>query len=523
MMNRLHSTFNSRTARLGTCLLALVVCLEYKHASAQSRTTQKRTGRDLPLLVKQHDEAHTKFAAALRDLAKYCDEKLLGRESERIRQLAESPRTSQLRFNPLPREVQPLMSAEITMEERYWRTQLTHQQKEYAKTIYSLSRRALDGGHVSLAYDLVREVALHDPDHVVVRRILGYVRNGNEWVSPFEANMLRAKKVWHEQFGWIPREHVERYEGGERYYKTGWVSAAKEAELRRDFRNAWEVRTEHFLVKTNYSLEQGVQYAKKLEGFYDVFFQIMAGFFNSQEQARQLFEGTSTRTAPVPIPHEVRFYRTQEEYVAVLKKQTDQPVEITTGMYMPRDRIAYFYYNPEVPEDSTLYHEATHQLLSGSRPQAQDIGMRSNFWIVEGIACYMESFQRDGERFSVGDPSTIRVVTARYNYVTDGYYVPLREFARMGMPAFQSHREIRKNYSQVAGLTHFFMHYDNGRYRDALIEHLSQLYSIKPGVRQNPDSLAELTEVAEDELDRQYGAYMKALETAAAPAPAAAQ
>jgi len=83
------------------------------------------------------------------------------------------------------------------------------------------------------------------------------------------------------------------------------------------------------------------------------------------------------------------------------------------------------------------------------------------------------------------------------------------------MAAFQTAKEIRKNYSQGAALTHFFMHYDEGRYREALIEHLSQIYSPIKAVREHPESLADLTGVEDEILDGQYAEYIRQLVPAA--------
>jgi hypothetical protein len=55
------------------------------------------------------------------------------------------------------------------------------------------------------------------------------------------------------------------------------------------------------------------------------------------------------------------------------------------------------------------------------------------------------------------------------------------------------------------------MQYDAGHYRDALIEHLSEIYRAGARGRLAVRSLAELTGVSYDELDRQYEAYMQAL------------
>lgn len=488
--------------------------------------TVARRPRDVAQFKRQHTERRAKFAAALDDLASDCETKGLADAAAEIRRLSEPVDSAELRMAPLPRAMLGPVSQALPADERQWRTQLRFQQESYAKDLYLLSRNALNSGHISFAFDLVREAVFNHPDHRAARRVLGFVQSGDEWLSSFEDKMRKDKKVWHDEFGWIPQEHVERYERGERYYKgkagqAQWMSAAKEAELHRKFSNAWEIRTEHYLVKTNHSLERGVQLAKKLEDVHGLFFQLMAGFFNSPEQVRKLFEGSSASLPPMAKPNVVHYYSERQEYLDALKPLTDQPIEITRGMYFPRLGIAYFFCDPDVNDDSTLYHEATHQLLSGSRPKTGEVGIKSNFWIIEGIACYMESFQRNGDQVSVGDPRHERIQAAREHLIQENYYVPFREFARMGMVAFQSipKPRIGKNYSQGAALTHFFMHYDDGRYREALIEHLSQVYSPSKFVREAPESLEDLTGVEAEELDQQYAEYLRHLTLEPPPRP----
>ena len=491
--------------------MAAAVCLTATGLPAQNRGKGARRPRDVSLIRKQHADRQAKFALALKELARTCADKGLADAAEYIRVLAEPVGAVDMRLTPLPRQVELPLRNDLSADERYWRAQLRSQQKDYARDLYALSRQALNAGHVNYAFDLIREVALHDSDNANARKILGFVRSGDEWVSAFAASMARQKKVWNDQYGWIPRDHVERYDRGERMYKGRWISAAKEAEIRHDFVNAWEIRTEHYLVRTNHSLERGVELATKLEDLHSLFFQLMAGFFNSAEQVQQLFAGNSARAAMIARPNVINYYRTRDEYLAAVRKETNQQVEITRGIYFPRNGIAFFFYDPDNDDDSTLYHEATHQLLSGSRPQTGEIGIKSNFWVIEGIACYMETFHRGQDGFSVGNPAHERIQAARHHFLVDRYYVPLRDFARMGMAAFQTAQEIRSNYSQGAALTHFFMHYDDGRYREALIEHLSQVYSPIKSVCENPESLDDLTGVAAEELDRQYADYIRNL------------
>ncbi len=141
------------------------------------------------------------------------------------------------------------------------------------------------------------------------------------------------------------------------------------------------------------------------------------------------------------------------------------------------------------------------------------MALDANFWIVEGIACYMESYRAVNGESTVGDPHHIRIQNARERCVLDGFYVPLAKFASLGMNEFQHNRDIRKLYSQAAGLAHFFMHYDGGRYRDALIEHIAELYRTSGRARQFVRGLDELTGVSYSDLDRQYIEYMRSLPT----------
>ena len=123
----------------------------------------------------------------------------------------------------------------------------------------------------------------------------------------------------------------------------------------------------------------------------------------------------------------------------------------------------------------------------------------------------MESFHQKRGGGSFGDPQTPRFQAARAHFVTEKYYVPLPEFCRMGMQAYQESREIKRNYAQGAGLVHFFLHYGEGLYRDEFIEYLSQIYSTRKVTRDNPEKPWELAEVDPEVLDRQYAEHIREL------------
>ncbi len=511
---------NTRGGRPICCSIAGVLLLVVglaRPVEAQNRNRSSRAAQNILQLHQQNHRAlRQKLAESLEKLAKFCDEKQFTEAAANIRRLAVPAETQELQVDLLPKKIQPDIPLDSPPDERYWRTQLRQLQKQYAKDVYLLSRRVLKAGYPSYAYHLVQEVAVHDPDHKSARRLLGYVRYRNEWVTPFAAQMMSNRFVWHDKFGWLRKADVEKYEQGQRKFKRRWMSAAQEAVIRQDFdKHPWEVRTDHYLIKTNHSLERGVEVAVALENFHRFFFQTFAGFFNTPEQLQKLFAGVAgrPRRRAQTKPFEVHYYRSRDEYIRRLKPKIPQ-IAITNGLYYTTDRTAYFFDDPAGNNDSTLYHEATHQLFYESDPKDRQIAMNDNFWIIEGIACYMESFQRKDGRFSLGDPGYIRFHAGRFRYLNDKYYVPLARFAGMGMRVFQADPNLEKNYSQASYLAHFFMHYDDGRYRDALIEHLSQLYRGARRRRVAVQSLAELTGVDFAELDRQYGEYVRRTETA---------
>ena len=500
---------------VAVCLIWLGRAAAESRAAAPAKVRPVAARRDLALFQQQHADLHGKFVTALDALATECEEKQLPLEAGDIRAFGHPVDMRVLHVQPLPAHVQPELPADLAPDARHWRAQLKLRRQDYAKQLYQLSRRVLNAGYISYAYDLVNEIARQDPDHSQARRLLGYERFGDEWVTPYAAQMLRKKFVWHAAYGWIPHDHLERYEAGERYYKRRWMSAAEEDVLRSDFANAWEIRTDHYLITTNHSLERGVQLGQQLESYYRIFFQTFAGFFNTRDQLRQLFESTAPKSAAQARTFKVHYYRTRDEYNRRLKGKIAAPIEITTGLYLTGQATAYFFDDPEAEVEvrTTLFHEATHQLFSETRPSARAVGTRGDFWIIEGIACYLESFQQEGERFTLGNPNYIRFRAAQYRGIEDQYYIPLEKFSAMGMVEFQGHKEISKNYSEASGLAHFFMHYEDGLYREALIDHLSDIYSTTPRVREQPRSLEELTGVPYAELDRQYLRYLAQLNT----------
>jgi hypothetical protein len=335
-----------------------------------------------------------------------------------------------------------------------------------------------------------------------VRRILGFQKYRDRWATSYEAGKLRVGQVWHEQFGWLPSSYVRRYEASQRMLNGRWISAEEDAALRRDINRGWDVETEHYTVRTNHSIEAGVELSRQLEKLYRVWKQLFTRYYLSEAQVTALFAGGAGNSAALSRPHHVVYFRDRDDYVQYFKPQVPE-IEKSVGIYVDGTRRAYFFHGDD--DRRNLFHEATHQLFHESRPVSPGVGRNHNAWIIEGIALYMESLVEEDGFHVLGGFDDVRMANARYRLLEDGFYVPLAQLTRMSMDDIKRHEQIGALYSQAAGLAHFLVHYDGGRYRDALVAYLSAVYSG----RDDPNTLAQLTGTSYADLDRQYRQFLE--------------
>lgn len=380
---------------------------------------------------------------------------------------------------------------------------------EQADMLMLLARQAVEEHQPALAFELVVEALRENPNHQRARKLLGYSQFQDGWHTPFEIRQMRAGKVWHDRFGWLPKTYVKRYEKGERFALGRWMSAEEETKLRSDLKRGWKIETDHYVVTTNHGLEEGVAFAKRLETLHAIWRQVFMPFVASDTELLKQLEGKAAR--PLPRQHEVVLFHTRDEYNDALRSAQPQ-IEMTLGIYFDTTRTAYFFAGEE-QDPGTLYHEAAHQLFQEMRSVAPLVGRQDNFWIVEGIACYMESLTEQKGYYTLGGANAGRMPAARHRLLVDKFYVPLTELVAMGRETLQRDSRIAMLYSQSAGLADFFMQSDGGRRRDALNKYLIAIYTG----RATPQTLAEITGQDYDGLDAAYKAFIRVSESAAAP------
>ena len=232
---------------------------------------------------------------------------------------------------------------------------LRERRDEYANALFTLAKQAAEAGQLSLAFQWATETLRENPDHADARRVLGYEQRNGQWLTAYGAQMADAKeaKVWHPRFGWIAAADSARVEAGERLVNGRWVSAATDAARHTTIANGWVVRTDHFLVRTDHSLEAGVELAARLERLHQVWRQLFAGFYLSEREVRELFAG-KRQPRLLTQPMRVFYYRNKDEYVAALAKRQPRIAE-TLGIYFDNEKESHFYAGDDASA-GTLYH-----------------------------------------------------------------------------------------------------------------------------------------------------------------------
>ena len=454
-------------------------------------------------VVAARERLTASYANRLAELAVWCAGQNLKAEAAATRAWRVPRQADRLYLWVLPTEG---MNDALASQDKRWRDRFAALRREQADALYELVKQAVDEHRSTLAAELLVEVVWENPDHDEARKLLGYVKDGDIWRTPFEVRQVAAEKIWHPKFGWLPQAHAARYEAGERYYRGRWMSASEESRLRSDLRRGWKVETEHYLVTTNHSLEEGVRLASQLERLYGFWQNVFQRYSAGPDDLARRLAGGAAKRMPTK-KHNVMQYRSRSEYNDALRKAQPK-IEITLGIYFDTTQTAHFFAGKE-QETGTIYHEATHQLFQETRPTVRHVGAEQNFWIVEAIACYMESLKEHDGYHTLGGLDEGRLPAARQRLLEDGLYIPLAGLIQLGTADLQSSPDIGMLYSQSSGLAAFFMQYDGGRYRDALVDYLTAVYTG----RDKADTLARLCGESTVTLDGQYRRFLELLAT----------
>ena len=273
--------------------------------------------------------------------------------------------------------------------------------------------------------------------------------------------------------------------------------------------------TANFKIVSRADAGATVAIAEQLEKFYALWTQVFYPLWARPNVTKDRLAG---RGSIWGARHEFRIVvcKDRREYLDALGV-VESNIDASVGYYSSGSRAAFFY--PDQHLELTLFHELTHQLLAeGSQLRApQAARYERDFWLVEGIALYMESLVDCGNHWSVGGWTSPRLQSARYRGLHDGYWVDWPEFTSGSMEKWKADPDISKLYTQAAGLTHFFL--DGGASRaDDASPQTAQDRGSETHARSQPGSKPPGASVSEDS-EASRAAYYAALMSATSGDP----
>jgi len=373
-------------------------------------------------------------------------------------------------------------AGELSEAEQNIRAKWMAARGEQADRLSKLADRALIAGNADATVQLLHEVLRERPHDKKARQALGLNKSAK---SGKAARSMKPR---------VSRTAEHAY---------GWPAGGY-----------WRMQTEHFILTTNHSPAAAEELATILEEFHTLWEQLFVSYWTTPAAVRQSMSGRglSRRSG---AKHRVVLFKSREEYTDHLKRIEPQAA-LTLGIYRDKDRTAYFFYGDK-QFHSTWRHEVAHQLFYESLRRGQRVGTEHNFWLIEGVALYLESLQRietcgsdaDGlpcknAYYTVGGFDAERLQFARYRALNEGFYVPSSELSQLGRVALQQDPRIRRLYSQSAGLTHFLLDGADGHYRSATLKLLRDIYN---GV-DKADSMSSLAATTPTEIDNAYRQFL---------------
>jgi hypothetical protein len=261
-------------------------------------------------------------------------------------------------------------------------------------------------------------------------------------------------------FGWVDKETANKLTQDLREYKGEWLPNEKVEKIRSNWDEAWEIKTEHYVVKTDTTYEKGYELGQLAEDVYQMFFKVFGRFLELKTPKKPLL---------------IYYFKSQKEYKSEFQKVNGREPASSVGIYCGKDRAVYFWgpqktFSGQGSEKDTMRHECTHQLIGFAG------GKMADSWLEEGIACYFESLKRNKSgRLIVGDMGHHRY-GAKEGFsavISIGQFVPLKDF----LARRKGDLKEWKTYAQATALARFFL--NNQKYREQCVNFIKIHFTDK--------------------------------------------
>lgn len=438
------------------------------------------------------------------------EDRILGEERKRLAELADSsaasgdsataravrdlielepPKDGPRSFSPLPEIVPAVKEDKADVPVPPALIEAHQVRADSAKKFLDLSLRAGKIHRLALADSCLRKVLERSRNHATARKLLGFIPHNGGWATPYAARKLKDGWTLHPTYGWVESSWVIHLEQGELPGIGGdgrgisWIPAAEADSLRRNFARPWTINTEHFQIRTNAGLAEGIAFARRIEDFRQLFFALFADLIGPSHPLAVRLEGKEPRTKLKP--HLIDYFSSRADFVAYLRERGIDAKD-SLGYYDPpfgsnKRNPSYFYKDDggEISSLETLYHETSHQLLFENAGPALFERNLGNYWTFEGLGTYFETVRpQENGSILIGGRVGRRFEIARQRILVRKEFTPIDRFVAMGKKTFfdPPQGDVYLNYGQAMALTLYLLESDRGRYRDAFLDYVRDVY-----------------------------------------------
>lgn len=272
------------------------------------------------------------------------------------------------------------------------------------------------------------------------------------------------------KLGWIVRDGPRR------------VEMSKYLKAHADWSDPFELRTTHYVVRTNLPMASAIEVAFDLECHYRAFFDLFA-------RPVRVFEVTEPIAANVHA--DARSFPRQSSERTAFFQPLIRTLEVDASVRL---------------DVRMLMHEATHALVDATAVSTRASKGVIPSWLDEGLAEYLAAGMN-------GEPGRLRFdadSVAREHFVThakarDPY--DLSRLLNFEPTDFAASVRSDLKYAEAYSLVHFCLHGDRGEHRDAFHAFLRGCYAGQASQAHFKEALG----LAAPQLERAWTTHVKAM------------
>jgi mRNA-degrading endonuclease RelE of RelBE toxin-antitoxin system len=269
-----------------------------------------------------------------------------------------------------------------------------------------------------------------------------------------------------EYFGWLSKSDAEKVKKGLMEFNGKWLPKNEVERLRNNWKNAWELRSGHYLLRTDIPLKKAQNVLNELENFYEIFMNI--------------FYGMEDFNLPFTQPLKVYYFKDKTEFNAHTAECLQNAKDRDGYYYHAGDQVVHTWqfeieYAAKalqsgrtiamaISELQTCLHECTHQLISiGTKTGPRHEPGAPHYWIIEGMPCLFETYKNNKGKTSFGN-ITSRIISCK-TQVSSNNHCSLQGFVQLTSQEFQGNDKTADYYAQATGLTLFLIQHEKYKLR----------------------------------------------------------